>query len=61
VKFIFRRVIAGCVLIGALVILYGELLHWRTSDSWFWTIVAAFAAMLAMVELMSPRKPLDKL
>jgi hypothetical protein len=58
VKFTFKRFIAACTLIGALVILYFEIAKYHGPDSWFWILIASLAAVLAMIELMSPPKPL---
>jgi hypothetical protein len=58
VNFTFRRFIASCALIGALVILYFEIAKYQGPDSWFWIIIASLAAILSMIELLSPPKPL---
>jgi hypothetical protein len=54
---IFRRFIAGLSVIGGLFVIYFELTHSQGGESWFWILVAGFAAMLGMVELMSKDKP----
>jgi hypothetical protein len=52
-----RRLIAGFTLIGAIVLLYFELVAYRSSDSWFWVLLGGFAIVLAIIELLAPRPP----
>jgi hypothetical protein len=52
---VLRRVIAVGALGLAGVLFYFEVIRHGGSDSWFWILVAVFAAALGIAELVSPR------
>ena len=52
-----RRLLASATCVLAVVLLYYEIVHYRSADSWFWIAVTILAGILAVMELLSPKRP----